>query len=89
METNAYSKKPLSLAGIVILIIIVIIAAVLAWLYLRKAHDNTLSNAAVIGARIVNYAASVRVGFCQSMLARTRRSNRANCCLQLIQHPCV
>jgi multidrug efflux system membrane fusion protein len=59
METNAYSQKPLSLAGFVILIIIVIIAAVMAWLYLRKAHDNPLSNDAVIGATIVNIAASV------------------------------
>lgn len=59
METNAYSRKPFSIAGLVILIIVVSIAAVMAWLYLRKAHDNPLSNDAVIGARIVNIAATV------------------------------
>lgn len=59
MEPNAYSKKEFSIVGVVLTGILIIIAFVMAWLYLRDADKNPLSDDAVIGANFVNIAATV------------------------------
>jgi len=59
MTDNAYSRKKGSIIGVVLTGILVIVAFVMAWLYLGEAHDNPLSDDAVIGASIVNIAATV------------------------------
>lgn len=59
MQTNAYGKRKLNLVGILLTALVLFVAAVMAWLYLREAHNNPLSNDAVIGANIVNIAATV------------------------------
>ena len=59
METNAYSKKQFSMVGVFLTGLVIVIAVVMAWLYLRQAHQNPLSEDAVVGADVVNIAATV------------------------------
>jgi len=59
MTSNAYSKREFSIVGVVLTGILIIVAVVMGWLYLREAHNNPLSDDAVIGANIVNVAATV------------------------------
>lgn len=59
METNAYSKKGYNIYGTALTAIAVIAALIAGWLYLRQAHNNPLSEDAVIGASLVNIAATV------------------------------
>lgn len=59
MATNAYSKKQVSIIGLVLTCILVVIASILVWVYLHKARENPLSQDSVIGATIVNIAATV------------------------------
>lgn len=59
METNAYSKRTLSLVGVLLTGIIIIVAVYMFWLYFRQAQDNPLSEDAVVGATLVNVAATV------------------------------
>ncbi|MDR6434822.1 biotin/lipoyl-binding protein [Brucella pseudogrignonensis] len=59
MEKNAYSKREFSIVGVMFTGILIIVAVVMAWLYLREADKNPLSDDAVIGANIVNIAATV------------------------------
>lgn len=59
METNAYSKKHISLVGTLLTVIIIIVAIVMTWLYLRQARHNPLSEDVTIGASLVNIAATV------------------------------
>ena len=59
MENSAYSKREFSTVGVLLTGILIIVAFVLVWLYLREANQNPLSNDAVIGANIVNIAATV------------------------------
>lgn len=59
METNAYSKKQFSMVGVFLTGLVIIIAVVMVWLYLRQAQQNPLSEDAVVGANLVNIAATV------------------------------
>lgn len=59
METNAYSKKQFSMVGVFLTGLVIVIAVVMVWLYLRQAHQNPLSEDAVVGASLVNIAATV------------------------------
>lgn len=59
MKGNAYSRRETSIAGVVLTAVFVIAAFVMAWLYLHQAENNRLSDDAVIGADIVNIAATV------------------------------
>ncbi|MFC4625929.1 multidrug transporter subunit MdtN [Daeguia caeni] len=59
METNPYAKRKISVIGLSLTVAVVVLAGVMAWIYLRQAHNNPLSEEAVIGARIVNIAATV------------------------------
>ncbi|MFD1200082.1 multidrug transporter subunit MdtN [Brucella gallinifaecis] len=59
MESNAYRKKEFSIVGVALTGILIIVAFVMAWLYLRDSYKNPLSNDAVIGANYVNIAATV------------------------------
>lgn len=59
MEKNAYSKREFSIIGVLLTGILIVVAFVMAWLYLREADKNPLSDDAVIGANIVNIAATV------------------------------
>jgi multidrug efflux system membrane fusion protein len=59
METNAYSKKQRNIGGVFLTGLIIIIAAIMVLLYLRQTHRNPLSEDAVIGANLVNIAATV------------------------------
>lgn len=59
MTSNAYSKREFSIVGVIITGTLIIAAFAMAWLYLRDAHNNPLSDDAVIGANLVNIAATV------------------------------
>ncbi|WP_285537169.1 multidrug transporter subunit MdtN [Brucella sp. NBRC 12950] len=59
MTGNAYSKREFSIVGVLVTGVLLIVAFVMAWLYLRASHDNPLSDDAVIGANIVNIGATV------------------------------
>ena len=65
MPTNAYAKRPASALGIGLTILFIGAAVVFLWLNLRHARENLLSEDAVIGANIVNVAATflIRVVF--------------------------
>lgn len=59
MPDNAYAKRPASVLGVWLTILFIVAAVVLVWLSLRHARENLLSEDAVIGASLVNVAASV------------------------------
>lgn len=59
MTTNTYAKKPASALGIGLTIFFIILAVVLVVLHLRQTQENLLSEDAVLGADLVNIAASV------------------------------
>ena len=59
MRTNAYARKPASALGIGLTIFFIILAVVLVVLHLRQTQENLLSEDAVLGADLVNIAASV------------------------------
>lgn len=59
METNPYAKRKISILGLSLTVIAIAAAGFMAWLYLRQSHNNPLSEDAVIGAKIVNIAATV------------------------------
>lgn len=59
MTGNAYSKREFSIAGVFLTGILIVVAVVMAWLYLRQSDSHLLSDDAVIGADIVNIAATV------------------------------
>jgi multidrug efflux system membrane fusion protein len=59
MEANAYSKKGLNIIGTLLTAIAIIAAVIMSLLYLRQAHNNPLSEDAVVGASIVNIASTV------------------------------
>ena len=59
MTGNAYSKREFSIAGVFLTGILIVVAVVMAWLYLRQSDTHLLSDDAVIGADIVNIAATV------------------------------
>ncbi len=59
METNAYSKKGFNILGTALTGVAIVAAIIAGWLYLRQAHNNPLSEDAVVGASIVNIAATV------------------------------
>lgn len=59
MTTNTYARKPASALGIGLTIFFIILAVVLVVLHLRQTQENLLSEDAVLGADLVNIAASV------------------------------
>lgn len=76
MPTNAYVKKPASAFGIGLTIAFIVAAVVFLLLNLRHARENLLSEDAVIGANIVNIAATV-AGRIQSIEVRENDAVRA------------
>lgn len=59
MQTNPYAKRPAGALGIALTTFFIIVAVILAWLHLRQMQQNLLSEDALIGADVVNIAASV------------------------------
>lgn len=76
MPTNAYAKKPASAFGIGLTIAFIVAAVVFLLLNLRHARENLLSEDAVIGANIVNIAATV-AGRIQSIEVQENDAVRA------------
>jgi len=76
MPTNAYAKRPASALGIGLTILFIGAAVVFLWLNLRHARESLLSEDAVIGANIVNVAATV-AGRIQSIEVRENDAVRA------------
>lgn len=76
MPKNAYAKRPASTPGIMLTILFIVLAVVLLWLNLRHARENLLSEDAVVGADIVNIAATV-AGRIRSIEVRENDAVRA------------
>lgn len=59
MSGSAYTKRKPGFSGSLLALAIIIVAVFLGFSYMRKAHNNPLSEDAVITANIVNIAATV------------------------------
>lgn len=76
MTTNTYARKPASVRGIGLTVFFIILAVVLVLLHVRQAQRNLLSEDAVLGADLVNIAASV-AGRIQTIEVRENQKVRA------------